>query len=412
MREDRYTEVTYSSYGSKFKNSIAGVVTGVVLFLGSLPMLFLNEGRAVKTSVTLNEGAGSVIELESAKVDPQNNGKLIHLVGEANSKEVLRDNEFGISLNVLALRRTVEMYQWRERRNTKTEKQAGGGEKKITTYSYSGVWSSTIINSSRFKKRRRYQNPSMMPFNSKTIFAQNVNLGEFVLSNNLIKEIDSYEGYRVPNNVNLPRIRGSVASVESEYLYYGARPMYGARSVGANIGDIRIRFEAVYPQTVSAIAQQNNNQLGPYETSNGGQIELLDVGDYSAEEMFEAEQTANTLMTWGLRFGGFIMMFFGFTLLFKPLSALADAVPFLGSFVELGASIVALAISAPLSLITIGLAWITYRPILASAIIITGAGAGYIIYSRKKASIINSLTADSDQNDVSDSETSNFRNSA
>jgi hypothetical protein len=74
-----------------------------------------------------------------------------------------------------------------------------------------------------------------------------------------------------------------------------------------------------------------------------------------------------------LRFVGFLMMLFGFMLFFNPLTYLVAWIPFLGKFLAYGIWIViALAsfIAATiLSLFTIALAWLYYRPIAALTLI-------------------------------------------
>ena len=49
--------------------------------------------------------------------------------------EDVRDEEFGLTVDALRLRRVVEMYQWEETSTTKTE-----GNKKRTTYRYNTDW--------------------------------------------------------------------------------------------------------------------------------------------------------------------------------------------------------------------------------------------------------------------------------
>ena len=45
-----YTEVTRTGYGTRLKNSLGGVLIGILMFIGGTILLWWNEGRAVKTS--------------------------------------------------------------------------------------------------------------------------------------------------------------------------------------------------------------------------------------------------------------------------------------------------------------------------------------------------------------------------
>ena len=113
------TETTRVGWGSRLGSSIKGVLFGLILFIIGFPVLFTNEGNYVKMAKALDEGEGACIALESADaVDPEMDGKLVHVSGRADTKDVLADETFGVSVAAIRLSRKVEMYQWRE--NSKT----------------------------------------------------------------------------------------------------------------------------------------------------------------------------------------------------------------------------------------------------------------------------------------------------
>ena len=49
----RFQEVTHQSWFSRIGRAIKGVVVGLVMFAVSFPLLFWNEGRAVRRYKTL-----------------------------------------------------------------------------------------------------------------------------------------------------------------------------------------------------------------------------------------------------------------------------------------------------------------------------------------------------------------------
>ena len=51
------TETTTESWGIRLGGSIKGIAIGGALFIAGIPLLFWNEGRAVKTAKALEEGA-------------------------------------------------------------------------------------------------------------------------------------------------------------------------------------------------------------------------------------------------------------------------------------------------------------------------------------------------------------------
>src|ERR1700719_4693336 len=119
------TEVTSQSWFGRIGESIKSFLFGLALFVAAFPVLFMNEGRAVKTEKSLKEGAGAVISVDSGRVDAVNDQKLVHMSGRAKTEETLADSDFQISANAIKLRRHVEMYQWEEKKESKTQKKLG-----------------------------------------------------------------------------------------------------------------------------------------------------------------------------------------------------------------------------------------------------------------------------------------------
>src|SRR3989344_2280935 len=113
------TVTTSTSWFSRLGSSVKNIFFGLLLVIGSIVLLFWNEGRAVKTDQSLKEGASSVVSVSSEKKDPANEGKLIHFSGLAKTPSVLTDVDFGVGGSALKLRRIVEVYQWEENANSK-----------------------------------------------------------------------------------------------------------------------------------------------------------------------------------------------------------------------------------------------------------------------------------------------------
>ena len=108
-------KVTTESWVSRLGGSFKGIITGGALFLAGIPLLFWNEGRAVKNAKALEEGESVCLTVPTIDtVDAQNEGKLIHATGNAVTQAMLTDDMFpGISLKAIKLARTVEYYQWK-----------------------------------------------------------------------------------------------------------------------------------------------------------------------------------------------------------------------------------------------------------------------------------------------------------
>lgn len=379
MSEDSYTEVTSESWFGRIGGAIKGVLVGVVLFAVAFPLLFWNEGRSVSRYKTLKEGAGAVITVTSESVAPANSGQLVHVTGKADTDNTLTDNAFGVSANAIKLKRVVEMYQWKETSQSSTEKKVGGGTKTTKTYSYSKTWSANPINSANFKKSAEHQNPQSMPYTSSEQVAKDVTLGAFTLSSSLVGKINNYAPLSVENDFDLPEQIKSTVRPNNGGFYIGTDP------ASPQIGDIRISFQVAKPTEVSVIAKQVESTFEPYATKAGGRIELLQTGTHSAAAMIQKEQESNKMLTIILRIAGFLLMLTGLNMILRPLSVFADVLPFLGNIVGAGTGIISFLLAAVLSLITIAIAWIFYRPLLGIILIVVAVGLIVAITKKLKS---------------------------
>jgi tetratricopeptide (TPR) repeat protein len=372
MSEDSFTEITSQSWFQRIGGSIKGIVVGLVLLAAAVVLLFWNEGRAVKRYKTLKEGGGSVISISTNRVLANNEGKLVHASGFAATNEYVTDPDFGISAQALKLKRQVSMYQWEERKSSKEKKKLGGGTETVTTYSYEKVWADTPINSDNFKKRAGHLNPSAMPYRTQSFQAGKVMLGKFKLSRSLVDKINAYEPLAVNKVTNeFPPDLLRNCKIDNGSYYIGNHPEM------PEIGDLKISFSRVKPTDISIVARQTVDTFDPYRAKAGGTIELLQLGTHSAQEMFQTAQEQNKMLTWILRLVGFFLMIFGVSMIFKPLSVLADVIPFIGNIVEMGTGFLAFLLGAMLSLITMAVAWIVFRPLLGIALL---AGAGILLF--------------------------------
>ncbi|KAJ1110747.1 hypothetical protein NDU88_008093, partial [Pleurodeles waltl] len=99
----------------RLSETSGGMLIGLVVFSLSFYVHFTNEGRAVKTAASLDEGLSIVVSLDTVnRVEPQNEGRLVHLSGVLSTSKPLNDPNYGISIECVKLKRQVEMYQWIE----------------------------------------------------------------------------------------------------------------------------------------------------------------------------------------------------------------------------------------------------------------------------------------------------------
>ena len=127
------------------------------------------------------------------------------------------------------------------------------------------------------------------------------------------------------------------------------------------------------------------NSFAPYVTQASGSIELLQIGEHTAEAMIAQAQADNVMLTWLIRLGGFVCMMVGLSLILRPLSVIADVLPIAGTIVGAGAGLIAFLVAAPLSLLTIAMAWLFYRPLLGIALIVIAGGLTMLLKAKLKA---------------------------
>ncbi len=388
--QNTFTETSTESWGSRIINSIKTVLIGILLFLGSFVVLWMNEGRAIKTTRGLNEGAAKVVSMNPNELTETNDGKLVHLTGVVTTEEFLSDSEFSISERALKLKRNVSMYQWVEKVKTKEKKKIGGGKEKVKEYTYDKQWESSLVNSGDFKLAEDHSNPSSFPYSAYVKNVKSASVGELTLSSSLLSSIDDFEPISIDSidisafegasmiNENGDSFNSNETLVSKIYLGKGT-------NVAPEIGDVKISFEMVKSdQEYSIISKRIKNTFEPYKAKSGTTIEMISKGVKSPENMFAEAHSNNTIMTWLFRVGGFLMMLIGLSLIFKPLVVLADVLPFLGGLMDFGLLLFSGLVSFALSFITIAIAWVFYRPILGGILLLVGIGTlAFVLFKRK-----------------------------
>ena len=366
-------EVESQSWFGRIGNSIKGVLFGVILGIVGVILLFWNEGNYVKTEAAIHEVEDTYKPGDPSVVNPEHEGKPVHMVGQADSSETLADKQFQLSVdNAIKLSRSVEMFQWKETKRTKKKKKVGGGTERVTTYEYEQVWHEGRLNSDSFKNKN-HANPSL-PLSSKRVEAKRVSFGAFQLSSKQVGKMGSGEVF--PTNAEMvnkmPENLKPRASVQGDFIYITAAGEGGSMSA-PQIGDTRVRFRVLYPSEISILTMQKGNSFTPYVAKSGRKFGELRMGNVSAPEIIQEQRNANTMMTWLLRFGGFILITIGINMFLSPLTVLADVIPFVGNLVGAGVFFVSLLVSGGVSIVIIGVAWFYYRPVFAIILFVVAA---------------------------------------
>jgi hypothetical protein len=362
MQADSFSETTHTSWLSRLGQSVVGVLIGIVLVIGALVLLFWNEGRAITTARSLVEGQGAVVEADSARIDPANEGKLIHVSGSLAAAMPLSDPDFGVSMSAARLVRIPEMYQWKEESRTETRKNLGGSEDKVTTYSYVKTWSQSRIDSGLFKRPDGHGNPQMRYARFEAV-ARDAKLGAFTPGPQVLRRLAADETWRVDPSLADPlHQRIPSATVADGQIYIGGDPAQ------PQIGDFKISYRIAGTGPASLIGSQNGTDLNEFQTKAGDRLLLANAGTVSAGAMFKAAEEENRILTWILRAIGTVLVFIGWALIMRPFVVLGSVVPLIGDVLAAGTGAIALLMTAVVVSAVIAVAWLWYRPLVSLAV--------------------------------------------
>jgi len=260
---------------------------GLFLFALGLAIIVGYEIHWARVVVPERAGMAAAISISADHLDPQNDGKLVHVTGQLAGSELLADSDLGVTVEALKLRRRVWMYQWEQgtlksQSSLAVEDTHGNSTTllKSRTYNYLPVWSEKVINSDAFHNSG-YDNPGVKGFPDYAIAATNITLGAFSLT----------------------------AQLSGGEIYIGKAPKQAA------IGDLKIRVEFALPTTVTVIAGQSGNRLAPAAVGRSGSIAQLRVGTFSVQEMtglFAKDELRGRLLVWVV--GGIILLLGGVTI--------------------------------------------------------------------------------------------------
>ncbi|WP_274628370.1 TMEM43 family protein [Arvimicrobium flavum] len=371
---DTFTVTTRTSWFARLKDSVIGVLVGLLLLAGMVFLLFWNEGRAVQTARSLAEGAGVVVSVTADSVDAANDDRLVHVSGSVTTDHTPADPTFAIAAEGLRLERRVEMYQWQEKSQSKTEDKLGGSQETVTTYSYSKGWDDSPVDSSDFQKPSGHENPPM------EIIGQDfqvpaARLGAFELDQGIIAMIGGDKPLAIAPDrsaaIDAAFAGDKRVSVLENRIYLGSDPASPA------VGDYRISYRLVPAGPASLIGRQQGDGFGTYQTEAGDELLMVEAGTASPAQMFADAQSANNLITWVIRTAGLIFLWVGFAMIMGPLGVVAAVIPPLGKLIDFGAGLVALLLAILVGTVTIGMAWFWYRPLLGAAIMAGGLAVAY-----------------------------------
>jgi len=338
------------------RRSLFSRTGGFFFILSSTIFLLANELETVKAARTHDEGR-SAIEADPNRIDPANEGKLIHVSGELKTIAPLTDPDFVMSAQAALLVRRAEMYQWKEQNEKGVNK--GGTVKGGTVKGANDkdncarVWWPEHLHAACGEPERPFRFPG------KTVTARDATLGEFRPGILILEQL--------PATVDLPiesamleaaraRVDGPVQLSNGE-LYLGSDPRQ------PKIGDIRLSWRIAKAGPVSLIGQQAGTDLVAFKTK-GNALLLAQSGTLSAMEMLKIKEQESSAKAWSWRLLGGGLLLAGWVMTLRRL------VP-------------ALVLGGLMGVTVIAGVWLGYRPYEAAiALVVMGIAATIVVIRR------------------------------
>ncbi|CAK57641.1 unnamed protein product (macronuclear) [Paramecium tetraurelia] len=392
---------------------VFAICFGFGMIVAAFPCLWFNERRMAISETRLLAGRRACKSVNAAEVDPRMEDQLIHVKGKLTTNDLIIDPQFRLELgNCVKLRRKVETYQWVQK-----SREEGSKKNKRTVYYYESEWSSKIEGSYPNHENRRED----LTVQEQELTAENVYIGAYKLTDYLKSKAVDYVQVDSISQQQCEAAKVAFQSRTQQYIFFDGRYIQFRKSENSqSIGDQRVLFEKVPCNYAAIVARQHKESFKPYlfkdsfsddvnqdyaknpdmlksfnrfhELSEEEQpLNQIDPSSevssnifksyeaplnyinwyfnrsFTLDQCFQSQLSKLVRMVWLCRVGGFFMFLFGFVLLFTPITTLLYYIPLLGGFLSKLTGIVLAflsgMISMPLTLGTIGIAWLYYRPI-------------------------------------------------
>lgn len=380
MSPDHFTQTTRRSWFQRLGSALTGVIVGFILLVASTVLIGWNEARSIDQMRGLTDGEGAVVTAAVDRIDPANEGRLIHISGQLTVEGQRSDPVSGVTVEGVSLKRSVEVYQWIEARNSETKTRLGGGEETVTTFSYSRDWSSTPENSATFARPQGHENVAPL-LDEMLVSADQGKVGAYQTDRRILDTMVPAVAVTV-TEADAQRLSAALSRpvrVENGALYVGSDPAIPA------VGDFRVRYTAAAAGPVSVVAAQRAGQLVPFTTDRGSEIFLVVSGTETAQTMFQQAKDGNRILSWVLRVLGIVVMIVAFNLILGPMSTLADVLPLLGAVIRFGTGTLAFVGGIAIGSTVIALSWFAVRPLVSLlAIALTGLVVAAFIWAGRR----------------------------
>ena len=355
-------------------NAFGGIFLGILLFFGSFFVVFQNEGRT-----NYREVAETAVPIEQTN-SPDS---LVYLTDKVTSTENISDGQYIKAGPYLYLQRIVEMYSWREDKETKTDKDNNSTD----TFTYKKVWTGSPSDSSTFATQAGHENPGLSISESNAL-VETASIGAYSLKPNALKLPPTKKVALSNEKVNIITGSGSTMSgsgmiLVDNYIYVGSGSL-----MKPEIGDTRISFGAVYNGIKGTIfGKKVGNELLPHHDPKMKEVYRIFEGDRS--DALTTLQQEYSFQLWMWRGIGFFVLWMSLLMVLKPLTLILDVVPVLGKFANGAISFVTFLIALVLTIVTSLVSIVLHNVLgLIAVAIISFAICYFALFRKRSASVV------------------------
>jgi hypothetical protein len=373
---DTFTTVTSQGFGSRIVSSFKNILIGFLLLVIGVVILYFNEGR-----IDLSKVAARAVVVDSGVVqsDTSLSGKLVTTTGIVSSDELIGDTLFlkpGLYFSVV---RKVEMFAWEEDSTSHSTSHAGGSETTNTTYTYKKEWTENPSASASFKEVAGHENP-IMRYRGMNTSADKATIGMYTFNPTTI---DIPSGEILALSPEMLTLNPGVVQANSSYLFSENTATPGGSLDAPHVGDMRISYQVLRPGfTGTLFGAVSGVSLHAYSDGAVDNFGRLFVG--SREQAISTLHLEYTTTLWVLRFSGFMLLFFGFSLVLGPVAVFFDILPMLGSVSRFVVSLFSFAVALVVTGVVIVVSMVAHSP-MAIAITLLAVVGMCVLYAKRLA---------------------------
>ena len=373
-----------------FQGAICATVLGMVFIIGSAYFEFTTEQHYITRSRDISSIQSNVKNPSSffqrmSTNDPMYVTDQLHV--PSDSKPPM-DTVTGVSHNAFVIRREIEMYQWTQQSHKERQRSSDGtAERDVTTYSYTKQWSSSYLDSHRFKYPEGHYNPQHALFTSVQhkdphIWSQRILLGKYPLSpqrRELLLEDAGSWWMDITSTVYDQYFKSDGYKMRRSYIYWSSSgDEYGYNNYGdstePNVGDVRIRYLALNLEGIEATflgAMDGMKRLNAHQASSGNEYIYLKVGRTdSVQEVIDCFHSDNSNTLWMWRGLTLLFMCLGFVCVSSIATYIASWIPICGGLIGCGVHCAAVLLGMVVYVVFFIIAYFSARKEIAMALIV------------------------------------------